>query len=122
MAAGSAGMAQAPSESSSQPSVVANLSATMPAGTLVHIQNSAGEEILTFAPTKEYQSILFSTPELANGETYNIYVGGSSTGTAIDGLYQDGTYTPGDLYTSFTISTMVTMIGSGGMNRPMNRP
>jgi hypothetical protein len=81
----------------------------------VHIQNSSGEGVLTFAPAKQIQSIVFSSPDLANGETYLVYVGGSSSGTQSDGLYQGGTYTQGDPYTSFTISSVVTTIGSGGM-------
>jgi hypothetical protein len=114
VAAGSSGMAQAPGASSSQSSVLIYLTSAQPAGTLVHIQNSAGENILTFAPAKEYQSIAVSSPGLVNGATYELYIGGSSTGAVSDGLYQDGTYAPGAQYTSFTISGMATTIGTGG--------
>ncbi len=107
-------MAQAPGQNSSQNSVLINFSSTLPAGTLVHIQNSAGEEILTFAPTKQYQSISFSSAELASGETYTVYVGGSSNGTASDSLYDGGVYTPGEQYTSFTVSSVVTLVGAAG--------
>ncbi len=115
VAAGSAGMAQAPSTTSSQYSVLINFSTALPAGRLVHIQNSTGEEVLTFAPSKQIQSIVFSSPDLANGETYLVCVGGSSSGPQSDGLYQGRAYTQGDQYTSFTISSVVTAIGSGGM-------
>lgn len=111
VAAGSSGMAEAPSESSSQLSVLLNLSSTQRAGTLIHIQTGDGENILTFAPTKVYQSIAFSSPELTKGSTYQVYCGGSATGTASDGLYQDGIYSAGTEYTSFTISGMVTRTG-----------
>lgn len=114
VAAGSAGMAQTPDASSGQSAALIYLDATQPAGALVHIQNSAGEDILTFAPTKNYQSIAFSSAELVNGETYQIYLGGSSTGIATDGFYQGGTYTPGAQFTSFTVSGIVTTIGAGG--------
>jgi hypothetical protein len=117
IAAGSSGMAQAPDASSSQSSVLIYLTSTQPAGTLVHIQNSAGDDVLTFAPTKEYQSIAFSSPELVNGATYDVYIGGSSTGAVKDGLYRDGTYTPGTPYTTFTISGVATTIGAGGNRR-----
>ena len=83
VAVGSAGMAQAPRQISSQNSLLINLSCTTAAGTLIHIQNSAGEDILTFAPTKHYQSIAFSSPELVNGETYTISYGGSSSGSLL---------------------------------------
>jgi len=114
VAAGSAGMAQAPDESSTQPSLLLNFSSTLRAGTLVHIVASDGREVLTFAPAKDYQSIAFSSAELVTGASYVVYYGGSASGAATDGLYQDGVYTGGTEYTSFTASSMVTMIGSRG--------
>jgi len=114
-AAGSAGMAMAPGESSSQNSLLVNFSAVQPAGTLVHIQNSAGEDILTFAPAREFQSVAFSSPALASGETYTITLGGSSTGAAMGSLYQGGVTSGGTPYGEFTISSVVTRLGSSGM-------
>lgn len=102
--------AESASTSSSQYSVFLNFSSNLSAGTLVHIENSNGEEIITFAPERSYQPVVFSSPGLEPGETYNVYYGGSSTGTEADGLYNGGTYTPGTKYGSFTISSMVTTI------------
>lgn len=119
VAAGSTGMAQAPDTTSSQNAVLVYFSSPLPAGTLVHIQDSTGKEVLTFAPTKSYQSIAFSSPALVQGETYTIYTSGSSSGTSADSLYEGGTYTPGTQYTSFTPASTVTLVGSGGgRNRP----
>ena len=113
-ATGSAGMAQAPGgNTSSQNSLLLNFDSLQPAGTLVHIQNSAGEDILTFAPSKDYQSLAFSSPALVSGETYTVYTGGSAAGLASDGLYEGEAYTPGTQYTSFTISSAVTSLGGG---------
>ena len=109
-------MAQAPGTSSTQYSVLVNLNAAQKAGALVRIQTNGGKELFTFIPTKTYQSIAFSSPELTNGSTYDIYTGGSSTGAFNDGLCQDGTYTPGAKYTRFTISGIVTKIGNTGFN------
>ncbi len=109
---GSSRMAQTSSASSSQYALLLNFTSSQPADTLVHIQSSAGEEILTFAPAKEYQSLAFTSPELVNGETYTVFLGGSATGTATDGLYPEGSYTPGTEYTSFTVSSIVTTIGA----------
>jgi hypothetical protein len=114
VAAGSAGMAQGPSASSTQNSLLINLSGSLSGGTLIHIRDSAGNEILTFAPSKEFQSIAFSSPDLVTGGEYTLYYGGSSTGAATDGLYQGGSYTPGTEYTSFTVSSTVTQMGGGG--------
>jgi len=124
VAAGSSGMAMAPDPSSGQSSALIYFTAPQPAGSLVHIQNSAGEDILTFAPTKTYQSLTISSPKLVNGTTYEIFTGGSSTGSVNDGLYQDGSYASGTQYTSFTVSGTVTMVGSGvgGGGRGGRRP
>jgi hypothetical protein len=118
VAVGSSGMAQAPSTSSTQYSVMLNLSSSQPANTMVHIETENGEEILTFVPTKAYQSVVLSSPELKNGSTYIVYSGGSSTGTVIDGLYSGGIYTAGTQIESFTISSIVTSVGSSGGGVP----
>jgi hypothetical protein len=113
VAAGSNGMATAPGTASSQNSVLINYDTVQAAGTLVHIQNSEGQELLTFAPAKDYQSIVLSAPELVAGETYTVYAGGSATGIVTSGWYQDAAYTPGTEYTSFTVADVVTTVGTG---------
>jgi len=119
LAAGSSGMAQAPGTSSSQYAVMINLASSQPAGTLVHIETENGEEILTFAPNKTYQSIIFSSSLLEKGTTYLVYTGGSSTGVITDGLYSGGTYSAGTQVTNFTVSGTVTTAGSAtGMGAP----
>jgi hypothetical protein len=115
VAAGSSGMAQAPGITSTQYSVMIGFPTTYAAGTVVHIESKDGQEVITFVPTKTYQSIVVSSPQLKNGSTYNIYTGGKSTGTATDGLLSRGIYTPGTQVTSFTISSITTTIGSTGM-------
>jgi len=114
VAAGSSGMAQGPTSSSTQYSVLINFNSSQSANKLVNIQTASGETVLTFRPTKQYQSIAFSSPELATG-SYNVYLGGTSTGTVSYGMYEDGTYTPGTPYTDFTILEIVTTVGGGGM-------
>jgi hypothetical protein len=98
---------------------------SLPGGTMIHIESESGEEVLSFVPTKAYQSVVFSSPALARGETYVVYAGGKSTGTATDGLYVGGNYSGGTQVTSFTISGVVTGAGSqmggfqgGGRPRP----
>lgn len=74
--------------------------------------------LFTFAPTKDFQSIAFSTPALTNGETYDLYLGGTVVGSAEDGLYQvSDSYFAGTKYTSFTVADVVTTIGQSGRNR-----
>lgn len=101
VAAGSSGMAMGPDEDSSQSAALLTFS-TRQAETLIHIESESGESLLTFAPSKAYQSLAFSSSDLTSGETYNVYFGGSSTGTETYGLYTGGTYTGGTLTGSFT--------------------
>jgi hypothetical protein len=114
VAAGSSGMAQSPDESSNQYSVLLNFGATIRAGTLIHIQSSEGEEVLTFAPAKQYETIVLSSPALKS-TTYDVYLGGNATGSARDGLYEGGINSSGTDIGNFTISGIVTWVG--GRNR-----
>jgi hypothetical protein len=103
VAVGSAGMAQSPGASSTQYSANLVFGTQQSANILVNIQSASGEDLLTFCPTKTYQSLVFSSPELTAG-TYTVYLGGSSTGTSTNGLYLDGTYSGGTNLGSFTLS------------------
>ena len=112
VAVGSSGMAETPDTSSTLNSVKVTYASTQAAGTMVHIETEDGKDVLTFVPAKAYQSVVFCSAELQDGVTYVVYSGGSSTGTAEDGLYSVGTYTPGTEVTSFTVSGSVTYAGS----------
>ncbi len=108
VAVGSSGMAQAPSTSSTQYSVMLNSRGTLRAGVMFHIQTSDGDGVLSFEPAKNYQSVVFSSAALQKGTTYDVYYSGTSTGAGNDGLYTGGSYTPGTQIGSFTISSIVT--------------
>lgn len=114
IAVGSSGMAQSLSTTSSQYSVLINFQSVYSAGTLIHIQTSSGSEVVTFKSTKQFQSIVYCSPSLSNGATYDVYIAGSSTGTLKDGIYSGGVYSPGTKSASFTISSIVTRIGNTG--------
>jgi hypothetical protein len=122
VAVGSSGMAEAPSASSSQYAVMVNLSSAQSAGTMIHIESQDGEEVLSFVPTKAYQSVVLCSPELGNSSTYVVYAGGSSTGSVTDGLYSGGAYAPGTQVASFSISSVVTTVGSSGGAFPGGMP
>lgn len=113
VAAGSSGMAQATSSTSTQNAIRVNLT-TQSANTLVRIESERGEEILTFAPTKQFSSVLVSSPEIKTGSTYKVYIGGSSTGTAAKGIYAQGSYTKGTEVGSVTISSLVSQVTQEG--------
>jgi hypothetical protein len=110
VAAGSSGMAQAPGSTSSQYSVLLTLKSALAANTIIHIQSSDGTDILTFIPKKQYQSVALSSAKFVKGAAYDVYSGGSLTGTSTDGLYNGGNYSGGTKITSFTISSIVTRV------------
>ena len=110
LAVGSSGMAQIPGTTSTQYSVLLNLSSAKTAGILVRFQTSDGKELFTFAPAKKFQSIAYSSSEITSGTVIDVYFGGSSTGTLADGMYTGGIYSGGTKYTSITVSGISTKV------------
>ena len=117
VAAGSSGMAQNISSSSTQYGVLIYFSSTLTS--LIRISDASGGEVITFKPEKSYQCLLVCSPNLKSGQTYSIYTGGNVTAydTQDCGYYTNATYTIGALYSTFTIQAIATTIGSGGMRR-----
>jgi hypothetical protein len=107
--AGSSRMAQAPGSASSQSSVLIYFNKSISGGKMVHLEDSDGNNILSFVPVKYFGSLVFSSPDLEKGEHYYVYTEGSDSGYESDGLYTGGTYSGGTEYTDFTLNgtTMV---------------
>lgn len=117
VAAGSSGMAQGISGDSTQYGLLAGFD-PKPANTIIRIEDSAGSDIVTFQPSKQYSSVAICTPSLKKGETYKILFGGTCTGTLTDGLYSGGSYSGGSEYTAFTVSSILTTVGNIGRGGP----
>ena len=117
IAAGSSGMAQGIGNSSTQYGLLAGFTAKS-ANTIVRIEDASGNDIITFKPSKQYSSVAVSTPALKKGETYRILFGGTCDGTLSDGLYTGGTYSGGTEYSTFTVSSIQTTVGSIGRGGP----
>jgi hypothetical protein len=113
VAAGSSGMAQGISTDSTQYGLLAGFDAKS-ANTIVRIEDSSGNDIVTFQPSKQYSSVAICTPSLKKGETYKILFGGTCTGTLTDGLYSGGSYSGGSEYNNFTVSSILTTVGNVG--------
>ena len=101
VAAGSIGMATAPTSGSTQYSVNAAFSKTYNGETKVTVKDSSGNEVLTYTPAKNFQSFVFSTDKLKSGETYTIYAGDT----------QEGTFTVSDITT--TVGNVSSGMGGG---------
>lgn len=113
VAAGTSGMVQTPSNSSSQKSL--NISLTsQEANTVVNIKSSDGKNILTYAPSKNYSSVIVSTPDIKDNTNYTVSVGGTVKGESKDGLYSDGNYSGGTEIGSETTSNTITNITQDG--------
>lgn len=95
---------------STQNFIYATLSSatTLPANTLFNIQNAAGASVVTFQPFRNSYYFIFSSPDVAKNTSYNLFTGGSSTGSNINGLYIGGAYTPGAKKKTFTSSATTT--------------
>ncbi|HYE10461.1 MAG TPA: dockerin type 1, partial [Patescibacteria group bacterium] len=114
IAAGSSGMAQLPSEESTQNSILMYYPQVQQAGTIINLKDDTGKTIVTFAPQKEYQSVAISSPELKKDMAYTLNSAGTSTGSNTDGLYIDGEYNDGTKVVEFTISKSVTWMSETG--------
>ncbi len=69
------------STSSTQKSILINLSTTVSANTSFVITDTSGNTVLSFTSPKVFQSVMFSSSSLTAGKTYTYSVGGTTTGT-----------------------------------------
>lgn len=103
IAAGSSVMMQGPSSGSKQLSVALKLNQTVSAGTLFEITDSQGNEVICLKPLKDYQSVVYSGPNISSGTSYVYYLGGSSTGIDKDGIISGGQYSGGTKSGTFSL-------------------
>jgi hypothetical protein len=52
------------------------------------LKDSDGNTIVTFTPTKSYNSVLISIPELAEGETYTLETGETTNAVTMESLIE----------------------------------
>lgn len=128
LAAGSSGMAQNVSSESKQAGILVTLPSGQSGGALVTVTDKNGKEIISFAPSKSYQTVVISTPEIKKGKSYKIYTGATHSGKAVDGLYSEGSYTGGNELVSFeltdtasNVSQSGVTVSTGGMPHHMGR-
>ena len=116
LAAGSSNMAQYPSTDSTQPSVVMTIGSGMQQDTAIRLETAEGTEILTFTPSKSYNSIVLSSEALVSGESYLLKSGGTvTTSQQQDGVSSGGTYSGETASVSFTLSDGVTYLNEDGV-------
>lgn len=110
-------MTKAMSTASTQVGMYLKSSAQLAATSMLHIENTAGTEMVTFKPKNGVYYFHFSSPNLNKNVTYKVYFGGSynggsyTGGTSGWGLYTGGTYSSsgGTLKSTFTSSATNTV-------------
>lgn len=113
VAIGMSGMAQAPSSTSLQNSILINLSSTQAAGSMLYITDAQGNIVIGIAPKKQYNSVLVSTSSLQIDETYQIYTDGSGGNVNDAGFIESG-ISNGTLVQEVTLTSSITSVGTGG--------
>lgn len=104
IALGMSNMAQNFGTESTQGSILVNLS-SVNQGNKIILQDGEGKEMISYTPTKQYQSVLVSSPEIKKGENYQLLTGDNKTEIKMDSL----------IYGEGNQGKM------GGGRRPMNR-
>lgn len=74
-AAGSGGMMQTFGKDSTQPYLVVYYTETQKAGTTIQLTDASGQELLSYAPEKEFRTAIISSPQIASGNTYSVTTG-----------------------------------------------
>lgn len=98
VAVGGSGMAQGFGDESTQCSALVNFDEWVDAGETITLTDSDGKEVLSYKADKKFNSVVISTSDMKQGETY--------------------TLTVGDQNSTFTLDDITYSEGSGGMQRP----
>lgn len=118
VAAGSSGMAMNFGNTSTQGSILLN-TGNQTAGTEITAKDSDGKELISYTPENNFSSVVISCPEMVQGGTYIISVGGTEQSITLENLiYGNGMNMgnwgnqgfPGDMH------------GPGGHDRNMHDP
>ena len=74
-ASGNSGMQESASSSSTQPTAVLSLGATVAGGTECVVTDSAGRVVMSYTPAKQCTCLILSHPDFAIGESYTLTAG-----------------------------------------------
>ena len=102
VAVGGSGMAQGFGDESTQCSALVNFDEWVDAGETITLTDSDGKEVLSYKVDKKFNSVVISTSDMKQGDTYTLTVGDQSS--------------------SFTLDDITYSEGSGGMQGPGGNP
>ena len=101
-AVGSSGMAQTPSNTSTIYTINVAFATTQSANKEIVLKDSSGNIIVSLTPAKIYNSLVITSEKLVKGNVYYLYIGNQQ-------------------YTSVTLSSIITSIGSNNGGFPGSR-
>ncbi len=90
----------------------AQLGSTQNPNTIVHLVSN-GQVLVSYRAPKSFREFIFSSDRIVNGQTYQVYVGGSISGTTIGGMS-----TSGSIAGATQVATVTAGQYSGGIGWP----
>ena len=84
IAVGMSGMAETFSTDSTQASLMVNLDTSVTGE--ITLTDSDGNTVISYTPTKSYNSVVISTADLTDGQTYTLKTGDTETEVTLDGV------------------------------------
>jgi hypothetical protein len=120
------GMGGSTSKPTASTTSVSTVECNVSASAVYHIESSAGAEIMTFKPPRNYSGtvcLLFGGGNMERDASYTLYTGGTvSGGTNFHGLYSGGSYTKGAAVGTFTAAAYATVGTASGSPGPGGQP
>lgn len=107
------GMGMDTTPTTSQYTVYIAFDTTLDQGTYVALES--GNQSFVFELPVRAATLLFSSPNLAEGETYTVSYGGTYSGEVTDCIGSGGTYADGTQLTELTLSDLLTTYGNTNM-------
>ena len=131
IATGSYGMAQNFSNAENQGAIITT-TGTQTSGTSIALCDEDGKVIASFTPSKAYQSLVISAPEIKKGEAYSVICGGTAAEADKNGYASGTEISGGRTVVNIEMSSLLygssQGMGGGGMGGGMgpgghgNRP
>ena len=115
IATGAGGMAQNFSDAQGQGAMLVTFSRSQ--NSSLALLDASGKALVSFTPANPYQSVVITSPDIAQGQTYTLLSGGEAEGADVNGFAQNAAISGGTSIASVTMESL--LYGSGGMgNRP----
>lgn len=119
LAAGTTDMAMNVSGGSQQ-SIGISFDQTQSAETLVTLKDSQGQTILSYAPSKSYQHVVLSSPDLTDS-SYTLVSGGTNDAQAVSGYYAGGTLSDGTELGTLSVTDTIANLTQSGATATTNQ-